>query len=96
MNLTISDEAVSWYLDEMNLHPGDHVRFYARYGGSSKIQSGFSLGIDNEAPFNPATTTEKNGITFYIEEDDLWFFDGHDLSVYLNDKYGEPDFQFDK
>jgi uncharacterized protein YneR len=96
MNLIISDEAASWYKDEMNLRDGDNVRFFARYGGSSKVQSGFSLGINNEEPFNSGTKVKKSGITFYIEENDLWYFDGHDLSVTLNEKLGEPEYHYDK
>lgn len=94
MNLIISDEAAAWYIDEMNLQTGDTVRFFARYGGCSTVQSGFSLGVNKDNPISPATATQKNGITFYIEENDVWYFDGHDLSVTINERFGEPEYQY--
>ncbi|WP_394232273.1 HesB/YadR/YfhF family protein [Niallia oryzisoli] len=96
MNITVSKEAFEWYVDEMDLKEGSFVRFYARYGGSSQIQKGFSLGISTEEPDHIGTKTVMNGITFYIEEKDLWYFDGHDLHIEYNTALGEPEFQFSK
>ncbi|MDQ0220478.1 hypothetical protein ELQ35_14015 [Peribacillus cavernae] len=97
MNLVISDEAANWYKDEIGLKNGDKVRFFARYGGSSKVQSGFSLGvsIENETR-NIGVETNKQGIIFYIEEEDFWYFDGHDLSVEFNSTADEPEFEYQK
>ncbi len=96
MKITVSNEALEWYVDEMNLKDGSFVRFYARYGGSSQIQKGFSLGISTEEPDQIGTKTNLNGITFYIEEKDLWYFDGHDLHIGFNLTLREPEFQFMK
>jgi len=96
MNITISNEAVEWYIDEMDLKNGNFVRFYARYGGSSQIQKGFSLGISTEEPDQIGTKTTLNGITFYIEEKDLWYFDEHDLHIAFNPTLKEPEFQISK
>lgn len=95
MNLIISDEAAAWYIDEMNLQTGDTVRFFARYGGCSTVQSGFSLGVTKEDETqNIGVQTNAKGITFYIEEKDLWYFDDHDLVVEFNLKFGEPEFKY--
>ncbi|PLT32502.1 HesB/YadR/YfhF family protein [Bacillus sp. V5-8f] len=96
MNLTISDEAAAWYINEMNLKNGDTVRFFARYGGCSTVQSGFSLGVSTDKPINAATQTEKNGIMFFIEENDAWYFDENNLSVTLNEKFNEPEYHYKK
>jgi len=94
LNLTISNEAFQWYQNEMDLRDGDFVRFFVRYGGSNKIQPGFSLGISTEEPFDIGTKTTINGITYYIEEKDLWYFDGHDLSIDFNQAIDEPEFHY--
>ncbi|MEC1157358.1 HesB/YadR/YfhF family protein [Cytobacillus horneckiae] len=96
MNIIISDQAVKWYKDEMLLEHGDYVRYFARYGGSSPIQQGFSLGISNEKPVNPEITVDKDGIHFFIEEKDIWYFDGHDLTVEYDDKLAEPQYKYEK
>lgn len=95
MKLTMNENAAKWYIDELNLNQGDYVRFFVRYGGTG-IVSGFSLGVSNEAPVNPGIQTELNGVTFYVEEKDLWYFDEYDLNVKYNEKYSEPEFDYVK
>ncbi|WP_163170535.1 hypothetical protein [Bacillus sp. NSP9.1] len=34
-----------------------------------------------------------DGITFFIEESDVWYFDGHDLLVTYNESSEEPVFE---
>ncbi|WHY59009.1 HesB/YadR/YfhF family protein [Peribacillus simplex] len=96
MKLTISDQAAKWYIDELGLQEGSHLRFYVRYGGHSTVQSGFSLGIMQEEPENAAAVTTINEINFYVEEKDLWYFDGHDLLINFNEKLTEPEFHYEK
>lgn len=80
MNMKVTKGALDWYKEELDLETGDHVRFFVRYGGCSNVQKGFSLGILKDRPMNIGTSTEVEGITFFIEESDLWYFDNHDLS----------------
>ncbi|MEH7393270.1 HesB/YadR/YfhF family protein [Bacillus sp. JJ1474] len=94
MKIHISDEAAAWYEDEMFLNKGDYVRFFARYGGCSTVQQGFSLGISKDEPVNAGAETTKNGITYFIEEKDIWYFDNHDLHVEYNNKAKEPDYKY--
>ena len=95
MNLKISDKALAWYKSEMDLSEGGYLRFYARYGGASPVQQGFSLGISMEEPEAAVSVKEEqDGITFYILEKDLWFFDGHDLQVGYNESAAEPEYQY--
>lgn len=96
MKLTISDQAAKWYADELELQEGSHLRFYVRYGGLSSVQSGFSLGIIQEAPENAAAVSSTNNVHFYVEEKDIWYFDGHDLRITFNEKLTEPEFHYDK
>ena len=71
------------------------MRFFVRYGGQS-IQSGFSLGIDRNQPIHIGASTEINGVTFYVENDDLWFFEDYDLVITLNNKLNEPELLYEK
>ena len=94
MNIKISDLAAAWYEQEMDLSSGDYVRFYVRYGGHSSIQQGFSLGLSNDPPVDLAIKTDKNGIIYYIEEKDIWYFENYNLSIEYNEKKNEPEFIF--
>ncbi|MGE7767982.1 HesB/YadR/YfhF family protein [Peribacillus sp. NPDC096540] len=96
MKLTISEQAAKWYSDELELQEGSHLRFYVRYGGHSSVQSGFSLGIMQEEPEAVAAASTLNNITFYVEEKDIWYFDGHDLLITFNEKLTEPEFHYEK
>lgn len=97
MELFISDTAVKWFKEEVGLKNGDHVKFHARYGGSSPVQQGFSLGFSTEEPpRNIAASTKAEGILFFVDETDLWYFDGHNLNVEYNEQYDEVEFKYKK
>ena len=55
-----------------------------------------SLGIRKDDPAHPAVQTQEEGINFFIEGDDEWFFDGHNLFVTLNDGDDFPQFNYEK
>ncbi|CAM3913768.1 HesB/YadR/YfhF family protein [Alkalicoccus chagannorensis] len=82
MELNITDQAAAWFKDEIDLNQGDYIKFFAKYGGTSPIQSGFSLAFEPyQEPMKTGVSTEKDGIKFFVEDGDLWYFDGHDLTV---------------
>ncbi len=87
MNLTITPSAVAWFANEWGVQAGEHIRFFARYGGSSTVQDGFSMGIAKDEPKAAAVSTVEQGITFFLEQDDIWYVNGKDLTVdYLAEK----------
>ena len=94
MDIYMSDEAAKWYEEELGLENGDSVRFYVRYGGNSTIQSGFSLGVQIEKPESAGSSLAKNGITYLIEENDMWYFDSHDLYISMDKALDEPSFDY--
>ncbi|WP_100398267.1 HesB/YadR/YfhF family protein [Bacillus sp. FJAT-44742] len=94
MEITISQPALKWFEEEMELKQGDSIRFFVRYGGHAHIHTGFSLGVGKEAPFEPAASLEKNHCLFYVEEKDMWFFKDHNLQVKYSRKAGEIEFEF--
>ncbi|MCL6442519.1 MAG: HesB/YadR/YfhF family protein [Alicyclobacillus sp.] len=81
MKITLAPGTVAWFRREMNLLQGDAVRFFVKYGGDSKIHPGFSLGLMVKPQINVAASTEVDGISFFVREEDLWFFDWADLLV---------------
>jgi len=94
LDIQLSKEAVKWFQNEMMIKKGDHVRFFVRYGGSSPIQEGFSLGVSKDEPLEAAVTQEEEGITFYVEQNDVWYFDGHNLEVDFSEKADGPEYEY--
>ncbi|WP_053217867.1 HesB/YadR/YfhF family protein [Virgibacillus senegalensis] len=92
--ISITQPAAKWYINELDLAEGAAVRFYARYGGHGGVHRGFSLALSIEQPNNPAFSTEASGITFYVEESDAWYFEGHDFHIKYKRKYDEVEFVF--
>lgn len=81
MELTITLDALAWFKQEMNIKPEDSIRFFVRYGGCGGIQQGFSLGMAFDHPQEPSIELKIDGVTFYIEESDMWYFDKDQLIV---------------
>ncbi|REB07492.1 hypothetical protein DVB69_11190 [Sporosarcina sp. BI001-red] len=96
MTIRISDEATQWFVEEMDVEAGDSIRFFARYGGSSPLHEGFSLGVIREQPDEVAIETVLDDVRYYIETRDLWYFDGHDLQVAVNHDLGELQYDYVK
>lgn len=94
MEINMTDGAISWYEKELEVEAGDAIRFFVRYGGVGGRIPGFSLGINLEQPNAVHTSTLKNGITYFIEETDAWYFDGHDLTVQIDEQLEEPQFKY--
>lgn len=97
MDIVISKTALQWFKDEVELKTGDKVKFYPKIYGNSPVQEGFSLGftVDNY-PIEIITAYEAEGMLFYIEERDLWFFNGHDLHVNYNEQTDEVEYSYSK
>ncbi|WP_299090706.1 HesB/YadR/YfhF family protein [uncultured Metabacillus sp.] len=94
MEMIIDDKAANWYIEELQLQKGDMVQFFVRYGGCSNVQKGFSLGVAKQQPEEIGASVELNGITFFVENRDLWYFDNHNLRVELDEEVNEPFFTY--
>ena len=94
MNIRISNEAIDWFAEEMDAESGDAIKFFPRYGGSSKLHTGFSLGVMKEDSDKAAVEVTESGVRYYIEESDLWYFDGHDLHVSVDSEQNELQFDY--
>jgi uncharacterized protein YneR len=97
MEIVLSDSALNWFKEEIGLKNGDKVRFYPQFYGNSPIQPGYSLAFSKDTtPNNIAVQTEKDGILFFVEDDDLWFFKDHNLHIDYNEKDDEVEFSYIK
>lgn len=97
MKISISQSAINWFKNEVGIKAGDKVKFYTQIYGNSPIQPGYSLAFTKDnTPIDKAVHTEAEGIEFYVEEVDLWFFNGHDLHVNYNEQLDELEFSYSK
>jgi uncharacterized protein YneR len=96
MKIILSKDALLWFKDEMEAEPGDAIRFFARYGGSSSLHAGFSLGVTKEQPDEVAVETEHDSVRYYVESRDKWYFVDHDLHVNVDPKLDELIYSYEK
>ncbi len=96
MKFSLSKEAAEWYKNELQLQEGDAIRFFVQYGGCSTVQKGLSLGIRKDTPVNPVAEVTQEGIRFFVEEEDEWYFDKHDFSVTYEAGSEAPEFHYEK
>lgn len=82
MMISIDEKAFSWFNKEFELSKPFSIRMFPQYAGLGEKHKGYSLAFSAETPTNAGFTKEMNGITFYVEGNDSWFFD--DTETYLS------------
>ncbi|MCR8845543.1 Fe-S cluster assembly protein HesB [Paenibacillus sp. SC116] len=80
MQLRVTEQAVKRFQSEWGFVNGDHIRIFVRYSGFSS-SGPYSFGIIKEAPRYPAVTESVEGITFFMEENDVWFLEDQELTI---------------
>ncbi|MGG6311228.1 HesB/YadR/YfhF family protein [Paenibacillus macerans] len=93
--INVTHEAAEWFKQELGLQAGQAVRFFARYSAGGKLHPGFSLGIDVDRPVSPGLASEVGGITFYMENQDLWYLDGYHLNVSFDPRLGDIEYEYE-
>ena len=86
MKIQVTEEALQWFKEEMEVGAGQTVRLFAKYGGSTDLTHGFSVGVITEDVNNAAVETEEDGIRFVVAEQDEWLFQGQDVKVDFAEK----------
>lgn len=86
MKLIVTDAANQWFKDEMDLKPGDGIKFYGKVYGRTEVHHGFSQAFakDNH-PIDPVLEVVKDGIDYHVNEVDEWFFTRLITTVDAND-----------
>ena len=81
MGIQVENQAALWFKRELDLSDGSAVRLYPRYSSGGGLHPGFSLGIAAERPVDPGMAEEVEGVTFFMEQRDLWYMEGFDLEI---------------
>ncbi|MCR8643163.1 Fe-S cluster assembly protein HesB [Paenibacillus sp. N1-5-1-14] len=79
MNLTVTKDAVACFKDVWGYQSGEHVRIFVRYSGGS--EDAFAFGISRHTPIRMAISHVEGDITFFMEENDVWFLNDKDLQI---------------
>ncbi|MTD38444.1 iron-sulfur cluster biosynthesis protein [Erwinia sp. CPCC 100877] len=96
MELVITPRAQQWFKEEVGVTPDTGIRFYGKIYGKTEVHDGFSIAMSVEAPDQPLIIEVIDGITYFIEETDDWFFKGYDLQVDYDENKDEPKYVFTK
>ena len=71
-----------------------NYRFFGKVYGKTEVHDGFSIGMSVEQPERPIKEETIDGMLFFIEEADDWFFKGYDLVVDYDASLNEPTYHF--
>ncbi|EXX85205.1 hypothetical protein BG53_09165 [Paenibacillus darwinianus] len=91
--MAVEPLAAQWYKQEMALTDGDFVRIFVRLGGFENLNPGYSLGVMKDNPANPAIQATVEGVTFYMEEANVWYLGGKQLHIVFDP--GREDIRMD-
>ncbi len=84
MKINLTDEAVEWFKNELYLPEENKVlQFYVRYGGEFQLKQSFSPAFRVE-PSNDVEIgyhENYNDLIIVVSEDDLWYFEDHEVLV---------------
>ena len=94
MKIELTEEASRWFEDEVGVKPGDGIHFYGKVYGKTMVHEGFSIAFRTEKPVKPESSTEINGVTYFITDSDVWFFTRYDLLVEYDPELDGPKYIF--
>ncbi|MBM6613599.1 iron-sulfur cluster biosynthesis protein [Desemzia sp. RIT804] len=95
MKIDITKAAQQWFQEELGLSEGSGIHFSGKVYGKTEVHEGFSVGMAVDKPgSNVMASTEVDGIVYYVNEGDDWFFNGYDLEVDYDSKRDEPIYHF--
>lgn len=97
MKITLSDQAITWFETQIPLNEGEAIRFFGKTYGKTEVHDGFSVGMELDDPENKENiiaSTEIHNRTYFIANEDDWFFSEYDLSIDLDEQFKEPSYHF--
>lgn len=93
--ITLTPAASNWFQTALDLTPGNGIRFYGRVYGATNAHTGFSAAMSRcDYPTLPVVDEVIDGIHYYIQESDNWFFNGLDLQVDYDEQLDGPVYHF--
>ncbi|AVP37000.1 hypothetical protein DOS70_08970 [Staphylococcus felis] len=85
MKIELTDNAIQWFKDELDLPEEQKVlQFYVRYGGEFQLKQGFSpaFNVEFERDIDEIGYEEiLDGLRLVVAEKDVWYFDDHTLQI---------------
>jgi len=85
MTISIDQNAYKWFEKEFDTQKPFYIRLYPQYAGFGDKNKGYSLAFALETPAIAAQQQEIDGITFFVESNDTWFFDETDVEIKYSD-----------
>jgi uncharacterized protein YneR len=85
MIISIDQKAYSWFAKEFEFDKPFSIRMFPQYAGFGEKHKGYSLGFSAETPTNAQYKQEIDGVTFYYEENDAWFFNDTETCFSIDD-----------
>lgn len=80
--ISMTPKASEWFRNEMHLQPGNGIKLFGKGYGETNAHQGFSQGIGRcDQPISPVVDQVIDGIHYYIQEFDYWFFKGLDVDI---------------
>lgn len=93
--ITVTPAASKWFREEMHLKPDQGVHFFGRVYGNTNAHRGFSTGMSrHDHPADPLVDQVVDGIHYYIEKAEDWFFKGLDLTVDYDPQTDGPKYHY--
>ncbi|MGX7181371.1 HesB/YadR/YfhF family protein [Enterococcus pallens] len=94
MKLTVTPAAQKWFKEEIVVSEGQGIKFYGKVYGKTQVHDGFSVGMSVDTPEKPLITEKVDGMLFFVEEADEWFFKRYNLIVDYDSDLDEPKYEF--
>ncbi len=98
MDMTIDSKADKWFKENVGILPNYGIRFKPMLYGTSPIRETYALAFETNQAVGPIDVKlmSDNNILYYVEDDDVWFFDGYDLHIGYDDELDEPKYYYIK
>lgn len=99
MEIKVNAQAEQWFHEQVGLPEGQSpsIRFKSKLYGSSPLHEMLALIFEVTDPVDPvAQFTGENGWVFFVEKEDAWFFEGHNLIVEYDEELDEPIYAYEK
>ena len=74
--------------------PRKRDSFFGKIYGKTQVHDGFSVGMSVDKPERPIVEQTIDGLLFFIDEADEWFFKGYNLTVDYDQTLDEPKYDF--
>ncbi|MFC0301087.1 HesB/YadR/YfhF family protein [Virgibacillus soli] len=94
MNISVTEKAHAWFKKEFDLENGDGIRFFGKLYGKTAVHDNYSLGMQYAQPNDVLAQVDVDGVIYFIEKSDEWFFSGYDFHVDYDENADEPLYSF--